>query len=129
MGDQLKEKGITLTTQVSPEQLQVHADRSMLEQVLINLILNSISALAETERARIMLTAGRQADRVVLTLSDNGRGIPDDLKDRIFTPFFTTRKGGSGIGLSLSRQIMQLHKGSISVSSTPHEQTTFILKF
>ena len=64
-----------------------------------------------------------------VTVGDNGRGIPEDVAGRIFIPFFTTRQQGSGIGLSLSRQIIRLHKGTIGVTSTPNEKTVFKLRF
>ncbi|MDD3732558.1 MAG: HAMP domain-containing sensor histidine kinase, partial [candidate division Zixibacteria bacterium] len=70
-----------------------------------------------------------EQDRVIISVTDNGTGISDDAKDRIFTPFFTTKKTGSGIGLNLSRQIMRLHKGNISFHSVPNERTTFNLRF
>lgn len=64
-----------------------------------------------------------------MQVTDNGCGIPEELQDKIFIPFFTTKDDGSGVGLSLSRQIMQLHHGSISVTSVPGEETTFTLRF
>ena len=66
---------------------------------------------------------------MIVTVADNGVGITEEVKQRIFTPFFTTKKDGSGIGLSLSRQIMRLHKGNITFKSTPNELTTFTLRF
>jgi len=130
MKDQLETAGIDLQIKVKPHSLELTADRELIEQVLINLILNAIHALADTDEKTIEL--GGQMDqrgRLAITVTDNGWGIADEVKEKIFTPFFTTRKEGSGIGLNLARQIMRLHKGSISVHSTPHEQTVFTLRF
>ena len=101
-----------------------------MEQVLINLIINAAQAMGDTPDKRISLES-RLDDRgrVVVIVADNGPGIDEDVKDRIFTPFFTTKKEGSGIGLSLSREIMRLHKGRISVQSVPNERTAFTLRF
>ncbi|MDH4156189.1 MAG: ATP-binding protein [candidate division Zixibacteria bacterium] len=130
MKGQLTSAGIETTITVDPETLEVTADRGLVEQVLINLVLNAIQALTETPRGKIALSANlNERGRVVITVTDNGPGIEDDVKEKIFTPFYTTRKEGSGIGLSLSRQIMRLHKGSISVQSIPGEKTVFILRF
>ncbi|MFC1475435.1 PAS domain-containing sensor histidine kinase [Candidatus Zixiibacteriota bacterium] len=130
MNDQVKAAGVDLQIKVEPRSLELTADRELIEQVLINLILNAIHALGDTERKTIEL-GGRmdQRGRMIITVTDNGWGIPDEVKEKIFTPFFTTRKEGSGIGLNLARQIMRLHKGSISVQSAPHEKTVFTLRF
>ncbi len=130
MKGQLTEADIETTITVDPKTLEVTADRGLIEQVLINLVLNAIQALTETPQGKIALSAClNERGRVVITVTDNGPGIEDDVREKIFTPFYTTRKEGSGIGLSLSRQIMRLHKGNISVQSTPGEKTVFMLRF
>ncbi|MFZ5971783.1 MAG: sensor histidine kinase [Bacteroidota bacterium] len=111
------------------EYLTIQADEEMIEQVLINLIKNAIEALAHTPNGRIELT-GRYVDsHVVVEVADNGPGIIKEAMSRIFVPFFTTKKTGSGIGLSLSRQIMQMHNGTLTVTSEPDQRTVFTLRF
>lgn len=128
--EQLNEKNIICSYAVEPDNLEVIADPDLVEQVLINLILNSIKALTAAEQPEIKLL-GKFDNRgsIIMQVIDNGDGIPEDLREKIFIPFFTTRKEGSGIGLSLSRQIMRAHKGGITVSSIPGKETIFTLKF
>ena len=106
------------------------ADPDLIEQVLINMILNSITALASTTSPTIKLY-GRIDDHGVpiIQVIDNGHGIPEEMQEKIFIPFFTTHKEGSGIGLSLARQIMQAHRGGITVRSIPNKETVFTLRF
>jgi len=105
-------------------------DRSMIEQVLINMLRNAIQALEGIEKKviRIKLMNGPN-ENPMIQIIDNGKGIPDDLKSKIFIPFFTTKEKGSGIGLSLSRQIMQLHGGSINYHTNSKTETVFSLVF
>jgi signal transduction histidine kinase len=107
----------------------MQADSQLMEQVLINLVLNAAYAVREAAQPRIQLRAS-QADsgRVLIEVTDNGRGIPAEVLDNIFIPFFTTRKNGTGIGLSLAKQIMHLHHGSIKVQSVPGQGTVFRLE-
>ena len=89
-----------------------------------------MQALRDTERRKIVLSSRLdERGRIVVSVTDNGHGISDEIKERIFTPFFTTKKDGSGIGLSLSRQIMRLHRGGIAVKSTPNKETVVSLTF
>jgi len=112
------------------DDLTLQADAPLLEQVLINLVLNAARAVEEKSGGFILLSA-RQLEngQILLEVTDNGTGIPEELLDSIFIPFFTSHKDGSGIGLSLAKQIMTLHKGSIQVSSQVGEGTTFKLYF
>ena len=101
-----------------------------MDQVLINLLLNAVDAIKEKGNRQISLRASVNLNnRTLIEVTDNGKGINQDIMDKIFMPFFTSKKAGSGIGLSLSRQIMQMHKGSLSVRSAPGKGATFILVF
>jgi signal transduction histidine kinase len=106
------------------------ADPELIEQVLINLLLNALQSVEKKEGGRIDLQAGLDAQgRILVQVKDNGPGIREENLDQIFIPFFSTKEGGSGIGLSLSRQIMSQHKGTISVHSDPEQKTVFTLRF
>lgn len=130
MKPKLEKYNIICKRQVFPEDLKVTADPDLLDQVFINLVLNAIDAVKNVENPTISVLATlNESGRVVIDLKDNGHGIKPDILDKIFMPFFTSKKEGSGIGLSLSRQIMHLHKGAISVKSKPGEGTTFTLAF
>ena len=124
------ESGISLTSRVEPETLELTADPDLLEQVLLNLLANSAQALDKTPSGKIEMTAQlEERGKVIIRVADNGPGIPKDLQEKIFIPFFTTRETGSGIGLSLSRQILHMHHASISVYSHPGEKTVFTITF
>ncbi len=130
MDQTLKEKRIALTFGVRPDGMELTADPDLLEQALINLIKNSAEALAGARRPAIEMSAYYDRhNRPVIEVADNGEGISEGNLDKIFVPFFTTKGDGSGIGLSLCRQIMRLHRGSITVSSAPGERTVFSLRF
>ena len=115
---------------IDPEDLMFTVDPDLIEQVLINLLLNASDAARENEQSWIKLEAtSANNGRVIIEIKDNGSGITPDLLDKIFMPFFTSKREGSGIGLSLSRQIMHLHKGTISVKSNSGHGATFTLTF
>ena len=117
-------------SKVMPEDLKITADPDLIDQVLINLLLNAIDAIKEVKNPKISIMAYKnESERIIIEVADNGDGIKPDILDKIFMPFFTSKKTGSGIGLSLSRQIMSLHKGTISVKSSKKEGTTFTLTF
>ncbi len=129
MKPELEKWNINLQIRSSEKDLVIDADHEMIERVLINLIMNAIDALHRVEDPTITIEVGSREHQTFVTVRDNGRGIsPEDI-DRIFVPFFTTKKQGSGIGLSLARQIMRLHKGSITVKSEPGQFTAFTLRF
>jgi signal transduction histidine kinase len=110
--------------------LSAELDVDLIEQVLINLILNAIDAVKNKPDPKIVMSAYTDSDnRLVIKLADNGSGMPDDVLDKIFVPFFSTKKNGSGIGLSLCKQIMRVHKGNITVQSKENEGTAFYLQF
>lgn len=110
---------VDLRIDVVPESLSVTADRQLLDQVMINLVKNAIDAVADRKDAVITLAARLDFGRTVLSVTDNGPGIPDEILDQVFIPFFTTKREGSGIGLSLSRQVMTAHRGDIVVENLP----------
>jgi nitrogen fixation/metabolism regulation signal transduction histidine kinase len=123
-------KNIKVEVELEPKELVIRADKDQIEQVLINLIQNSIQALEDQAEALIILKGGRDKDgRPFLSVSDNGPGIESEALEKIFIPFFTTKKRGSGIGLSLSRQIMRQHQGTLSVKTIEDQGTEFILRF
>lgn len=127
---ELADRSITISVNVTPENLCVTADKTMIEQVLINLVKNAIQAFDEQPIKRIELTAfANEKGRAVISVKDTGSGIDSEALEKIFIPFFSTKKTGSGIGLSLSKQIMRQHEGSISVKSTLGEGTEFLLRF
>jgi nitrogen fixation/metabolism regulation signal transduction histidine kinase len=126
----LAEKNIELEIILKDPNLQLEADTNLIEQTLINLIVNAIDALKNKTDGKIQLSATTTAQqKVVLKVSDNGSGISEEVMDKIFIPFFSTRKNGSGIGLSLCKQIMMLHKGTIQVQTTEGVGTAFSLQF
>ena len=110
-------QGVQLSVAVVPESLQVQVDPQLLDQVLVNIVRNAIDATKDTEAPELRLSAKMKYGRVIIKVRDNGPGIPEELVDQIFVPFFTTKRDGSGIGLSLSRQIMTAHHGEIVVES------------
>ena len=127
---QIEEQALTVDVTVDPPDLTLTADPDLLYQVLVNLALNAVQAVEAQEGGHITLRASvDRRSRPVLRVEDDGPGIPPDVQEKIFVPFFTTKEEGSGIGLSLSRQIMRLHGGTISVRSTPGEGTVFALRF
>jgi signal transduction histidine kinase len=126
---QVQKNQITLTTSLSLPNLAIRADASQIEQVLLNLIKNALESLDGTPNPTIQVEAEAAGSRVVIRVTDNGPGIEPEALEQIFIPFYTTKKTGSGIGLSLSRQIMQLHNGQLTAESTPGTGSTFSLTF
>ena len=130
MSKELEEKGIKFTQCVTPDSLELTADPELVEQVVINLLINSEHSLEAQEGAAISLTASLdERGKILIKVTDNGPGIPEDVLEKIFIPFYSTKKNGSGIGLSLSRQIMRAHGGNIRVASKAGEETVFTLRF
>jgi len=126
----LVKKNIDLEIILKDPDLMLEADASLIEQVLINLVVNAAEAVKEKEDPRILLSAYiTPNNKVVIKVADNGGGMPEELIEKIFVPFFSTRKTGSGIGLSLCKQIMLLHKGTIQVQSVEGEGSAFLLYF
>jgi signal transduction histidine kinase len=125
----LEEQGVLVEMSIKPENLNIRADETLLEQTLINLVKNAVEAIKDQDDKKIRLEAFLHDNRPVLSIADNGPGIPPDIMENIFTPFYTSRKGGSGIGLSFARQVMKMHHGNISVHSMPDNGSTFTLSF
>lgn len=130
MENKIESGNISFVTQVEPESLELTADIDLVEQVLINLILNATEGVKGKSDPRIEMIAGLNPNgKVTIQVKDNGKGIVEEALNKIFVPFFTTRKKGSGIGLNISRQILHLHRGTLKASSIPEKETTFTLEF
>ncbi|MCU0288364.1 MAG: ATP-binding protein [Acidobacteria bacterium] len=137
MTQTFKENQIQMSWSVKPQTLELTADPGLIEHVLINLLLNAVEAFKEItanqnkpHKPHIELTGELdEIGRVLIRVMDNGPGIVAEAQNKVFIPFFTTKKKGSGIGLSISRQVMKLHKGNIMLHSIPDEKTVFTLKF
>ena len=109
-------------------ELYINADKQQIEQVIINLLSNCLYALVDIDNPQITITLLQDNNRVHLTITDNGMGVSKEIKDNIFIPYFTTRKDGSGIGLTLSKSIIEAHNGSIHFKSEKGK-TDFIMTF
>lgn len=130
MKKEVQGSNIQLISSVEPESIELQVDEQMMEQVLINLVQNSMQALSGTKEGAIQLRGYyNKRGRPTIQVIDNGNGILSDVIDKIFIPFFTTKRSGSGIGLSLSRQILRLHGGTITAQSKPGEETIFTMTF
>ncbi len=127
---ELADHAINIKVEVIPSELIIIADKTMIEQVLINLIKNAIQSFDEQPNRLIELKAySNEKGNPVISVKDNGAGIDVEALEKIFIPFFSTKKTGSGIGLSLSKQIMRQHEGNITVKSKLGEGTEFLLRF
>ncbi len=130
LNNEFVKSGIDFSYICNPDELQLKADKKLIEQLLINLIKNSVFAVKKSTVKTITLSAELSAEKVVkIMVMDSGEGIPEEIKENIFTPFFTTKEKGSGIGLSISKQIIQMHGGKINVKSDEGDGTVFVLEF
>jgi signal transduction histidine kinase len=128
--NQIEQKNIEFDVVIKDFNLMIEGDMVLIEQVLINLIINAIDAVKAQENPKVTLLAFlSNQEQIVIEVRDSGIGMSPDLMDKIFVPFFTSKPNGSGIGLSLSKQIMALHKGTITVTSIEGQGTTFRLGF
>lgn len=126
----LSGKKAELSFQLQKEDLEVEIDSYLMEQVLINLILNGVEACEKVSHAKVRISAEQKLDgKIFIRVSDNGSGIPEEIMEDVFVPFYTTKKEGSGVGLSLSKQIMTLHGGKIQISQNEKGGTTIHLIF
>jgi signal transduction histidine kinase len=130
MEPSIKAKNIAIEFNITSPKLELDIDTHLVEQVLINLILNAVDACKNQDHAEIKVLASQNSNRaIVLKVIDNGSGIPQDILENIFVPFFTSKTTGSGIGLSLCKQIILRHKGRIIVKSIEGEGSVFSLVF
>ena len=130
LGPQLKEEKVELKLMRNHQKTEFPGDAKLLSQVFINLVNNALDAVKEnTEKKILIKTSDNPGGNHVIHIADNGRGIAADDLEKIFIPFYTTKENGSGIGLSLSQQIMRMHKGKLSVRSVPGRQTVFTIMF
>lgn len=119
---------IRIQTDIHPEDLKVYADPNLLGQMILNIMKNAIQAMKNQTNGILRISAEKtNTGNINLRISDNGPGIPPEILNEIFVPFFTTKEEGSGIGLSIARQIMRAHGGNIKATSTPDQETTFML--
>jgi signal transduction histidine kinase len=126
----LEQKSIDMEIILKDPDLSLEADTNLIEQVLINLVVNAVEAVKDSKEPCITLSAQVGSNnRAVIRVADNGMGMSPEVVDNIFIPFFSTKKNGSGIGLSLCKQIMLLHKGNIQVQSIEGEGSAFLLHF
>jgi nitrogen fixation/metabolism regulation signal transduction histidine kinase len=130
LAGELAARNIELTTKVVPETLEVSADIELLDQALINLLRNAMEALRDGQQGKIAVTGSLEAGgHVVIAVADNGPGIPAEQREKIFVPFYTTKRQGSGVGLTLVRQIATVHGATVSISQTPGGGATISLRF
>ena len=124
--DEVEKHGIIVEKHLDESVPLVMIDAQQIKQVLFNLMHNAVSAL-EGE-GKLVVTTENQGRYFEVHIADTGRGIPEDLKEKIFTPFFTTKSAGTGLGLPIVKKIVDDHEGSISFHSTVGEGTTFVLR-
>ena len=127
LSTRLAQKGIIYRAVVDPPDLGLQADPQLLEQAVINLLRNAIDAVSGAREPAIEVTCRIDADQVSIGIADNGCGIPENRRDQVFVPFFTTKPGGSGIGLNLARQIALAHGGRLELSANRPAGTVFTL--
>lgn len=125
----LESRNVSFSISINPDNMELVADPALLEQVLLNLINNSINAFENIDNPVLKISAEiNERGRAVIKVIDNGPGISNEVLDKVFVPFFTTRKEGSGIGLSISQSIIRAHGGKIWVQSKPSEETIFTIR-
>lgn len=121
----LKAENIELVNEINSSR-SILIDKNQMEQVIINLITNSVYALKEKSEKKMFLSSYTENNRFFITISDNGKGIDNEIRDKVFLPFFTTRKDGAGIGLTLSKNIIEAHGGYLSYQ-TDEDRTSFVI--
>ena len=125
-----KKAAMEIVVSVKNPDLEIFADQNLISMVLLNLLKNAMEANENNQVALISIVAGKGVNgHPEICVIDNGPGIEENMLDQIFIPFFTTRKNGSGIGLSISKQIMRIHGGNLKVKSVPGKETNFCLSF
>ncbi|WKV10570.1 sensor histidine kinase [Marivirga harenae] len=129
LSEELNKANIKIDLQLPENEVEIWADEEQIQLILINLIKNARESLYTHQNPKITIKLIVAQKNTYINVEDNGQGIVPEAIERIFIPFFTTKKDGSGIGLSLSRQIMQLHNGKLNVVSKPGELTSFSMQF
>lgn len=130
MNPSLQQKGIEFTLKTDDPDVTAYIDRDLIEQVIINFVTNATYAICEKEKPEIHLFSGCDAEgHPYVTVADNGCGISDAVRDKIFIPFFSTKKNGNGIGLSISREIVKLHNAKLHVQSQEKAGSAFTVSF
>jgi nitrogen fixation/metabolism regulation signal transduction histidine kinase len=130
LAGELETRGVRLAVSVKPQDLDIQADIELLDQALINLVRNSIEALGDKSGGVISLSAYSDSEgKTVLAVGDNGPGIPSDQREKVFVPFFTTKRMGSGVGLTLVRQIVSVHGGQVVISDAEGGGAVVSMKF
>lgn len=130
MNPSLQQKGITLTLKTNNPEITAYIDRDLIEQVTINFITNATHAVSDKEDAQIHLFSGVDSEgNPYITVADNGSGVSEDIRNKIFIPFFSTKKNGNGIGLSISREIVKLHNGKLHLQSQEMKGSAFTIVF
>jgi signal transduction histidine kinase len=122
-------KNIDLRVVQTSSKISLRLDIKLIEQALINLVTNSIYAVENREDPFIEIGYRLENSRLYIDVIDNGKGVDNELAKKVFIPFFTTRKNGSGIGLTITRNIVKMHHGSVEIQSQPFERTVFSLVF
>ncbi len=123
----LKARGVVLDVAVLPEDLTAYGDPVLLDQAVINLVRNGAEACAGTAEACVQLVCRREGDQVLISVTDNGPGLSEQARSQLFVPFFTTKLGGSGIGLSIARQIAMAHHGQLTAANRAPRGAVFVL--
>ena len=130
LANELAGRGIQLTMSVDPESLELAVDVDLLDQALINLVRNAIDALRDTPDGVIALAAHRDPDgRIALSVADNGPGIAPEQREKVFVPFYTTKRQGSGIGLTIVRQIATAHGARVDITQAPSGGALISMRF
>jgi signal transduction histidine kinase len=129
MQPSLAQKGILLSVRTDNSSVMAHIDRNLMEQVIINFITNATYAVRDKKDPQIILFSGAKDENPYVTVADNGCGISSGIQEKMFIPFFSTKKSGTGIGLSLSREIIKMHNGSLQVQTKEGEGSAFTVLF
>jgi PAS domain S-box-containing protein len=122
-----EQNNVHVEKQSSPEPLPARVDADLVKQAVLNIVINGVQAM--TEGGELRISSRREGDDALITVRDHGPGIPADVRDKIFNLYFTTKKGGSGIGLAMAYRVVQLHQGSLEFTSLEGHGTTFYLRF
>ena len=118
---------VVIEREASPDAMPVRIDADLVKQALLNIVLNGVQAMPDGGTLR--LTVKRDGDSALISIRDQGAGIPENIRDKIFNLYFTTKTGGSGIGLAMAYRVVQMHHGSVEFTSIIDHGTTFYLRF